>query len=113
MFKTAIRILAWIMLLAILAATISPLADRPHVGSGPTFERAGAFALLGLLFCLGYRRFWPVALLIVVLVAGGFEFAQALTPDRHARLADALVKAAGGVVGVGIGLLAKRPDSGR
>jgi len=113
MFKTVIRILAWVMLLAILAVTISPLNDRPHVGSGPTFERAGAFALLGLLFCLGYRRFWPVALLVVVLAAGGFEFVQALTPDRHARLADALVKAGGGVVGVGIGLLAKRPDSRR
>jgi hypothetical protein len=113
MFRTVIRILAWVMLLAILAVTISPLTDRPHVGSGPTFERAGAFALLGLLFCLGYRRFWPVALVIVALVAGGFELVQALTPDRHARLADALVKAAGGVIGVGIGLLAKRPDAPR
>lgn len=111
MFRTIVRILAWVTLIAILAATISPITDRPHLGSGPTFERAGAFALLGLLFCLAYRRFWPVALLIVLFVAGGLELAQALTPDRHAKLADALVKAAGGVLGVGMGLLAKRPNA--
>lgn len=113
MFRIIVRILAWATLLAILAATLSPITDRPQIGSGPTFERAGAFALLGLLFCLGYRRFWPVALLVVLLVAGGLELAQALTPDRHAKLADAFVKAAGGVIGVGIGLLAKRPDAPR
>lgn len=111
MFRTIVRILAWVTLLVILAATISPIADRPQIGSGPTFERAGAFALLGLLFCLGYRRFWPAALVIVLFVAGGLELAQALTPDRHAKIADALVKAAGGLLGVGIGLLAKRPGS--
>lgn len=111
MIRRIARILAWVTLLAILAATISPISDRPQIASGPTFERAGAFALLGLLFCVGYRRFWPAALLIVLFVAGGLELAQALTPDRHARLADALVKAAGGVVGVGVGLVAMRPDA--
>ncbi|HWK68893.1 VanZ family protein [Pseudorhodoplanes sp.] len=111
MIRNIARILAWVTLLVILTATISPLADRPQLGSGPTFERAAAFALLGLLFCVGYRRSWPMALLLVVFVAGGLELAQALTPDRHAKLADALVKAAGGVVGVGMGLIAKRPDA--
>lgn len=109
MFKIVIRILAWAILLAILAATISPIDDRPHVASGPALERIGAFVLLGLLFCLGYRRSWPLALIVVLVAAGGFEALQMLTPDRHDRLADALVKAAGGIGGVGIGLLLSRP----
>jgi hypothetical protein len=33
---------------------------------------------------------------------------QLLTPDRHARLLDALVKAAGGVCGIGIAQLAQQ-----
>lgn len=110
MFIRIVRILAWVIFFAILAVTVSPINDRPHVGSDPTFERAGAYALLGLLFCIGYRRYWPVALLLVLLAAVGFEFAQMLTSDRHARLADALVKATGGVLGVGVGLLWKRPS---
>jgi hypothetical protein len=40
-------------------------------------------------------------------VAFGLEALQLLTPDRHARLLDALVKAAGGVCGIGIGQLAQ------
>jgi hypothetical protein len=102
-FKTAIRTLAWVSLFAILAVTISPIADRPHL-AGPTLERAGAFFLLGLLFCLGYRRLWPLALLVVSFAASSFEAAQLLTTDRHAEIADALVKASGGLAGLGIGL---------
>jgi hypothetical protein len=66
MFKIALRTLAWITLLAIVAATLSPIADRPHLSSDPGIERAAAFFLLGLLFCLGYRRHWAVALGIVL-----------------------------------------------
>lgn len=107
MLKIAIRILAWLILLAIFLATISPIAERPHLASGPSFDRIVAFVALGILFCLGYRR-WPFALAIVLVAALGFEAIQLLTPDRHARLDDALVKAAGGIIGVGIGLLVNR-----
>ncbi|WP_202330004.1 VanZ family protein [Mesorhizobium sp. L-8-3] len=67
-----------------------------------------AFILLGILFCLGYRRAWPFALAIVTVAAFGFEAMQMLTPDRHARLDDAVVKAFGGIIGVGIGLVVNR-----
>lgn len=105
MLKNAIRILAWAILLVIFVVTVSPIGDRPHLASGPSLERMAAFALLGLLFCLGYRRTWPLALGVVLMASVGFEAAQLLTPDRHARMADALVKAVSGVGGVGIGLL--------
>jgi VanZ family protein len=105
MLKFAVRTLAWVALLAILAMTLSPIDDRPHLATDPSVERAAAFFLLGLLFCIGYRQRWPIALGIVLVAAGGFEAAQLLTPDRHAGVADTLVKIAGGVVGFGAGLL--------
>lgn len=108
MLKIAIRILAWLVLLAIFLATVSPIAERPHLASGPSLDRIAAFILLGMLFCLGYRRSWPFALAIVLVAALGFEAVQLLTPDRHARIDDALVKAVGGIIGVGIGLLVSR-----
>jgi hypothetical protein len=95
-------------LLAIFLATVSPIAERPHLAPGPSFDRIAAFVLLGVLFCLGYRRFWPFALAIVLVAALGFEAIQLLTPDRHARFGDALVKAFGGITGIGIGLLIGR-----
>lgn len=108
MLKIAIRTLAWAILLAIFVATVSPIAERPHLASGPSFDRIVAFIVLGILFCLGYRSRWPFALAIVLVAAVGFEAIQLLTPDRHARFEDAMVKAVGGIIGVGIGLLVSR-----
>ena len=105
MFKTAVRILAWVTLGAIFAMTISPIGDRPHLTAVPVIERTAAFFLLGLLFCIGYRRHWPVALGLVLVAACGLEAAQLLTPDRHAKVADVFVKMTGVVAGFGIGLL--------
>jgi VanZ family protein len=94
----------WLALAFIIYATLSPINDRP-VLAGPHLERFAAFALMGLAFGLAYPN---RLLLIVAFVAGaaiGLEALQLLTPDRHARVADALVKALGGVCGIGFGQL--------
>lgn len=102
----------------IIYATLSPINARP-VLAGPQLERFAAFALMGLAFGLAYPR---RVLLIVVIVVGaaiGLEALQLLMPDRHARVADALIKALGGACGIGIGQLASlvlrlksaRPDN--
>jgi hypothetical protein len=36
----------------------------------------------------------------IAIAAFGIETMQMLTPDRHARIWDAVVKAAGGILGV-------------
>ncbi|QUS41839.1 VanZ family protein [Tardiphaga alba] len=95
-----ISVLAWITLLAIAAATLSPIGLRPHLAS-VSFERFGAFALVGLLFGLAYTRHIWLVLLFVGGAAIGLEVLQHLTPDRHGEVRDALVKLAGGVAGVG------------
>ena len=106
-----VRALAWITLLAIAVMTLSPIADRPHPTSDPHVEKAAAFVLLGLLFFIGYRRSWPVALAVVLVAACGLEAAQLLTPDRDATIIDAFLKVAGAIAGFGIGLLLSNLES--
>lgn len=92
----------WLVLAFIVYATLSPIDDRP-VLFGPQFERFAAFALMGLAFALAYpNRLLPVVV-IVVGSAFALETMQLLTPDRHGRLLDAVVKTVGGICGIGIG----------
>jgi hypothetical protein len=96
----------WFALAFIVYATLSPIDDRPVI-AGAQLEHFAAFAVAGLAFGLAYpRRIFLVAT-IILITAFGLEALQLLTPDRHARLLDALVKAAGGVCGIGIGQLAQ------
>jgi VanZ family protein len=71
---------------------------RPRLGK-VAYERAVAFAVLGLLFGLGYPD-WPwITLAGVVASALLLEAIQTLVPGRHGRMADAMQKMAGGVIG--------------
>src|SRR5882724_5567087 len=93
---------AWLALAFIAFATLSPIDDRPVI-AGPQFEHFAAFALMGFAFALGLRN--RVLLVIAVVIGSAFtlEALQLLTPDRHGRVFDALVKAAGGICGIGVG----------
>jgi VanZ family protein len=95
----------WLALAFIAYATLSPLEDRPVV-AGPHLEHFAAFALIGFAFARGFSG--RVLLIIALVVGSAFtlEALQLLTPDRHARVVDALVKAAGGICGVGIARVA-------
>jgi hypothetical protein len=104
MVQRVCTIAGWLSLAFIIFATLSPIDDRPVV-AGPQCEHFAAFAVVGLAFGLAYpRRVFLVAALILAS-AFGLEALQLLTPDRHARLLDATVKAAGGISGLGIGQL--------
>ena len=97
-------ITGWLALTFIVYATLSPIQDRPVI-AGPQLEHFAAFALVGLAFGLAYPN---RLLFIVAIVAGsafGLEVLQLLTPDRHGRVLDALMKAAGGICGIGAGQL--------
>ena len=106
MVQKVSTIAGWLGLAFIIFVTLSPIDDRPVV-AGPQFEHFAAFAVVGLSFGLAYpKRVFLVAAAILI-VAFGLEALQLLTPDRHARLHDALMKAAGGVCGIGIAQLAQ------
>lgn len=99
MLRKGFIITGWLVLAFIVFATLSPIQDRP-VLAGPQLEHFAAFAVLGIAFGLAYpnRIFFVFA--IVLGSAVGLEALQLLTPDRHGRVIDALVKAIGGICGI-------------
>ncbi|MGX5736415.1 VanZ family protein [Bosea thiooxidans] len=93
----------WVVLAVIVWASLSPIGSRPHSGLAINLERELAFALLGAMFVLAGRiRPLPLLALLIAFVAG-LELLQNLTPTRHGRFDDALVKALGVTVGVALG----------
>ncbi|MCX7317952.1 MAG: VanZ family protein [Hyphomicrobiales bacterium] len=101
MFRKIVVILAWSLLLAIAFATLSPIGLRPHVGN-VSGERFWAFAAVAFLFGVAYpRHIWWVTIMVGG-AAVGLEVLQHLTPDRHGRIPDALIKLAGALSGAGL-----------
>ena len=94
MTRTILQALAWLALIGIAIATLSPIGLRPRLSMLPVvIERSAAFVVVGLLFALAYpRKIW-LALLIVIIGVFGLEWLQELRPDRHGRFADAMVAA--------------------
>lgn len=107
-FRIVLRALAWFTLAFIAYATLSAIELRPRIGDAVHLERFGAFGLLGFLFATAYPRRIGIVLLLTIGIAIGLELFQMLSPDRHARLGDALVKIAGGVSGVAASWLSAR-----
>lgn len=100
MISTLCRWIAWPALAAVVVVTLSPLAWRPMTGAPAEIERFAAFAVLGAVFCAGYPKHRIVILVLLVAFAGSLEALQQLVPSRHARIYDAIVKAAGAGMGV-------------
>ena len=100
---TSISRLAALLLLALITfATLSPIQLRPHLGDANA-ERALAYVLLGLSLALGFPSRVTQIVLFICAVAGVLEFLQLFDPGRHARVLDALLKAAAGVAGIVLG----------
>jgi len=95
----------WLALGFIVFVTLSPIDARPSLAT-PHLEHFAAFALIGLAFALAYPNRVLLVFVIVVGAALGLEALQLLTPDRHGRAADALVKALGGISGICVGQMA-------
>jgi VanZ family protein len=104
MIQRVSNIAGWLALAFIVYATLSPISDRPVV-AGPHLEHFAAFALMGLAFALAYPGRLVFVVFLVVGAAVGLEALQLLTPDRHGRVIDALLKALGGVCGISVGQL--------
>jgi VanZ family protein len=102
MFQKFVVIAAWSLLGFVIYATLSPIAARPTFPALSSVEHLAAFAALGGLFCIAYPRQLVFVCILVFGSAVLLEIAQLLTPDRHARLADALQKVAGGALGIAV-----------
>jgi hypothetical protein len=101
-----VAIAAWILFAAIFIFTDGPLSLRPATGLSPDVERFVGLALVGLAFTLAYPQRPLLALVLLLLAIGFFEFLQQFVHDRHGTWHDAAVKYLGVVVGVAIGRIA-------
>jgi VanZ family protein len=107
MIQKLIAIAAWACWVFIVFATLSSIDARPEL-TGPglyqafftVFERFAAYVALGFLFSLAYPRNIALVCLLVFGSAVILELLQALTPDRHGRILDAVEKLAGGAAGI-------------
>lgn len=108
MLTRLIRVAAWLSLAAIIFVTVSPIGLRPHDVLPVDVDRALAFVVMACLFVLAYPRSWVIVAVALILGAAGIELMQELSPTRHARIDDALVKASGAAIGVILGWAANR-----
>jgi len=101
MFGKLAKIAGWASLGFIVYATLVPPGMRPTLGDiGANYERFAAYAVASGLLVLAYPRH-PVRVgILVIAFAIALEFAQLEIPGRDARVADMLVKAAGGLAGI-------------
>ena len=90
MIQRISTIVGWLMLAFIVYATLSPIEYRP-VAANIQLEHFAAFALAGLAFALAYPNRVLLVVAIILASAFGLEALQLLTPDRLARVIDALV----------------------
>lgn len=109
-YRRLAAVAAWLSLILIAFATLSPIGARPHV-AGVGFEHIAAFAITGVLFALAYPRHSLIVAMLVLGSAVVLELSQLLTPDRHARFSDLLIKLAGGSIGIAAARLWDRPPN--
>ena len=97
---TVARVISWLLLAAAAFLTLAPRTFRPYTGVEHHLEHFLAFALLGLVFGLGYPRRPVLLALIGVMAAAALEILQRWVPGRHALLSDFMINAAGLCIGV-------------
>jgi VanZ family protein len=91
--QKSLRLIAWSLLVLIVALSLTPPQYRPETGAPHNFEHLAIFAACGWAFGLGYRRRAHFVAALLVVFAGALELAQTFVPGRHARLTDFVVDA--------------------
>ncbi len=104
--NTVLRVVAWLLLTGLIFATLSPINLRPMSPLPAQVERAVALTVIGFVFALAYPRRIVLVAAIVLGATVLLELLQLITPSRHGRLIDALVKLLGGGLGLAAGWIA-------
>ena len=96
-----LRLAALASLAFIVGASLVPAEVRPTVGATGMVEHMLAYVACGFLFATGFSQFRSTFVWIwLALLAGCLELAQLYVPGRDARLPDAIMSAAGALMGV-------------
>ncbi|GJE39801.1 hypothetical protein [Methylobacterium persicinum] len=96
--QSVFRLAFWTVLAVLVFVTLSPIGLRPEVAPA-NLERCAAYALFGTLAVLAFPRHRLAILIAILAVAGILEAGQGLSPSRHGRVSDFLVKAGSGAAG--------------
>ena len=99
----ALRVLAWLLLVALAFVTVAPIEFRPVSPLPVQLERATALAIIGFVFALAYPRHIVLVGLLLFASTALFEALQVLEPSRHGRLVDLAVKLVGAAFGLAAG----------
>ena len=106
--QTFSRVVAWLLLAAVVFVTLSPIGLRPVTRAPADMERFAAFCIIGGAFCLGYPRHRFLIMLLVIAAVGVLEFGQNLVTGRHGRLHDAVIKMSGALLGAALVMFGNR-----
>lgn len=106
----AYRLFSWAAIAGIAILSLVPGELRPQTGASHYFEHFFAYSIMAVALTLAYRdRIGAGGLLAgVVLYAGTLETLQLWVPGRASRISDFAVSSFGGLVGIGLVLLAQR-----
>jgi VanZ family protein len=104
MFHKVVSMAAWVCLLFVAFATVSPAYLKPRLMQPESpliilLEHVGAFAVIGFLFSVTYSR----TTLVCIVVLGSaviLELLQLVVPDRDALVIDTVQKLIGGGAGI-------------
>lgn len=99
-YRNTLRVGAWVALAVIVFSTLAPIDLRPHSGLPVQLERLLAFVVAGFLMALAYPRHIIVCAVLVLGAAVALEVMQLVTPSRHGRGIDLVVKLLGGSGGI-------------
>jgi VanZ family protein len=102
------RIVAWLMLLTIIALTLVPPNVRPITSLPHKIEHAGVFLAVGVSFGIAYLGRERLLTIGAIVFCAAIELAQLYVPGRHARLSDFIVDTIAGVMGIYLGSILLR-----
>jgi hypothetical protein len=97
--KTA-RVTGWVLIAAAIFLTIGPREFRPATGVEHDLEHFLAFALVGLVFGLGYPGRLSVMAPLAFAIAAVLETAQVWIAHRHAYFSDFVINALAACIGL-------------
>jgi VanZ family protein len=97
------RVVAWLILFAIVVLSVVPPSARPTTSAPHQIEHTAIFLAAGISFGMAYlRREWLLSISAIIFCAA-IELVQLCVPGRHARLSDFIVDATTAVLGVFVG----------
>jgi VanZ family protein len=98
-----VRAIAWVSLATVGLVTIAPLRWRAPTVVSAQVDRVMTFVLLAMLFAFAYPNDRRAVAIFCILGSVASELSQLISPRRHPKITDALLKAFGALAGVLIG----------